>query len=760
MDLLTKEQPVVNSHISFQNEMGRELPIDAEFYPGKMVLDKDRNSEDDDELTRRAKTKLRQNITAVESSPNFYRMDDEKERILKLQHMHINSREVEHYQKKVRQARTQADQDHFLGMTLAELIVTAKRDPFTLSKLQIKSPRRHVGGDRLLESDGKLSQLFLDKLQWDPEELKRSLSNSDFRKRLVQSNMYKKEPPMGLKVSRSGNSIIGINDSDEIEDNIGIGEDLELAMKRSTKSESIIEELALSKSYSVKGRGGIIRNRSKGKLEDQSRGIMQENESSGFGFVVKNKDAREASPATKEFRIKTEESDSDPFGVGPLKPKETRERSPNLILVNRLESEISNSGEANKKKEPKLKSPRDKIRLADEPHEFGKVTQPKKLSIYDLDSRIYGDIVEKNEFIHPEPEIYKAKGNLFKTISQGLVAMHEDQKLNQEFIDQVASKTEGIKKNSPFYSKEDQIQKFSSENERINKKLLNKISFAREKVYDPKFIEQMFEELVHPLNNYGDSPVREGGASTQYNRQVVNQRRDPSLSYQPTTLAPVEPFLQSQAAKANLLLATIGPTHEMIPFNDLYYKALHCRDNLSEDEKVSEELRLCEMQNRVDKLKNIEFQLANTLEARRQETDTFKQRELEKVREKYASERDRRELQAKKLAIKEQLRAHQKESIVKDKYSQPQLSNSNKSPSSREREKREIVKPQVVPAKPERSRVWDRDLEHRNKVREMTEEDSANSATLVSDYPEREEGLVSISWIETVDNRQRKFTNL
>lgn len=741
-----------------ENTAENFLPTESKFYPGKLRLDNRRDSMDDDHATRRAKARLNLVAQQAESSPTYHLTPEEADRIARLRNFQVNPKEVERYEKQRRAREEAQDREHFMGYNLAEMIVAAKRDPFATKKQSSGTFNKHMSNDRLRESEEKSQSPYSPDRQYfkDLEESRRSLSNSDFRRKVGQTNLMKKEFNLGArKVSRSGNSVIGINDSEYIDDEV---DNLDITGSvASLRSDEVIEDLAASRSYSSRARPKSSRSRGKGKqIDEQSIA----DESFGFGFIQKNKQDQVATKAQQKFEVeKSEASESDSFGVRKNRPalnnqadKKSIQGSPDRLAKNRdvRDSEVRDSKMI---RSQKIDDPLEGLEEFDP---FDKRGRKKQAFVLELDPKIYEDITDKYEYVPKEPEIHRANGPMHKTIKEELVKMKNDLSQNQEFITDLDSNLAKVKKTAGSL-RIDPTTRLPNENEKVTKKLINKISFAREKAYDMKYLEQILDELLIQNQPDPSSPLK---PRVQYSNflGVAEAAQNPAHE----GLRSLFKDRISEEARPQ----TFGDKVDQVPFNELYYRALNCRENFTKEEERNEEKRLADLQRRVDQLKYIERDLQGALDVRRAETEKFKEAELEKLRFKLRQERDLKELAAKERAIKELMKRPVKtvtreltEQIDKER-SQP-IGGSSPSPNSSSWDKRgDIMKPlPVPPQKPERgSKAWQKD-DHK-KVPELTEEESiVASDSLVSDYPEHLEALRSISWMESTDSKQKKFTN-
>lgn len=489
--------------------------------------------------------------------------------LYKLRNFKVRDRDILEETKRKELKQKVAERDRFLGMNLQELIIAAARDPFK-HKLDSESLGKNYDGvfDRL-----RLSQvdrgLKLDQLKWDIEESRISPRNGGIAK-------PRGGRPRGSP-SRNTLSNTDLGYSDDIEFDLqNNAESSYGGGKSSIEMDSIIEDLARSRSLSshhVKGRAKGTKDPRGHFSRDSS---INENDSSGFGFIRAQPQATQGLNKNHVERIHTESSDSNPFGV-----VRRIESSPvNLQPKSRLrdQKEPDRTEEAHIKistTKEELGIPREKRESKAQQYYLERLGQ-----VYlGLDSDIYGPLKEKEPYKPKMQSVHKAGDSSSVAIQKTLASVYQSLKHNAEVIKDISPEDRTTDRAALKPSQRNQIA--VKESERLSQELLQQLVRTREALANN-------DQIVDLLVGYFEK--------TQQDIQPLQQ--DYPVVSQQVTL-PNEDFFTGEA------------------FMNLYANAVKSKESLAAIDLQRHEMAVRQLEQRIRRLTNSEGQLEEAISRHR-----------------------------------------------------------------------------------------------------------------------------------------------
>lgn len=487
-----------DKHVSQLNPESVELPTQSEFYPGVSELASQPLPSDEQAtkiqsafrgmLTRKHNADLTNPEKRALALRKYYDPLKYSQPVHTLRRMHISHREVGNELDKKKLMSLVGQRDKFLNSNTAGLVVMARRDPFTDSEImqQARRSRLEQQADRLRNSEVQHG-LKLDQLNWDVEESKLSPRVAGNRKHRQSRGVA-----LGQGRGRASLSNTDLGYSDEIEFNIeGTGYSDSSMMQESLKNESIIDDLAQSKAMSrSRSRGGVQHSRKHATQSSRDDSSIAE-ESLGFGFLRGQGGGQNDKVSRKTSLIDAEVSDSNPFGFLHKKPdlappSQPKRRSEEFDQEDQGFLRMSNPSLKPFSRDPKV------AQYSSTGLQPGAQIRPAA-----LDSSTYAPVVPSDPYSPPKQEIYKANNSTSKAIQGQLATMLKEVRHNSGLLKEMQQAGGPTIKKMPGVDQEIGLR--AEENERLLKKLLNKVALAREEINRPEQLEAAMMRL--PLQN-------------------------------------------------------------------------------------------------------------------------------------------------------------------------------------------------------------------------------------------------------------------
>lgn len=615
--------------------------MNMKVYAGKDILDPEDLKSKDIDLIKRiqkvyrghlsrkwVKVPLKPSLEIIQSGKEGER---ERDPIEFLRNVEVNPKYISHLMKKKEQEDNKGDYERLFGMTLQELIISSNRDAF--EKL-----------DRYKDSKMYSRYTRLDNSHTQMKDNSGIHTSFDQQKNL--SFVMKNKSEVSNFQGRYDDG------SDDIEDAVeSYKED----------SESIIEEM-MQKSMSL----SVSRSRSRGRRAKRSTGknrddrmekSIYDNESSGFGFIKEEKKATIIKPAKVNGKKSDSEilieSDSDPFGVGKKdKPIHTViDKEKKLTESHLHDSVLSNKdrtrGGAQEKNNVRARNLSEINNALDE--NKGKDGGIDKY--IELDRNIYDDgFLRTNQKLdrnksgkHNKYAIStniniseKNRNEVSRKIKDELEAMKKNIKeledFNEKHIGNV-SNSGMITRNAKDINK-DVVMRKMIENEGLMKRLINKIIFVREQSsnsleaeYNQKnegekvgsIDEKNIEDIVKYVRECVLDKVGLHDGSIQYNEMISNGNTD-------------SPHMMIN-----------NNNHNNMSFDELYNRTMQSKVKIDKYDQIHDEKNLKDLEDRVEKLQDIDEELNDILNQRKQAVEKeLNKREIDRAISRELAERRKR----------------------------------------------------------------------------------------------------------------------